>query len=102
MKIAKLSNWESYVSWCVSGEFRFKGKNCYPDRYRAEIIEHSQGAMVCTVDIRQPCLLLYPLQEWGLLSKDCINYRFDLTQRSVQRVMLGYATECELDATGQF
>ncbi|MFD0965637.1 division/cell wall cluster transcriptional repressor MraZ [Seminibacterium arietis] len=79
-----------------------KGRIAIPTRYRAEIIEHSQGAMVCTVDIRQPCLLLYPLQEWELVEQRLYKLsNFDPTQRSVQRVMLGYATECELDATGR-
>lgn len=38
-----------------------KGRVAIPTRYRAEILEKNQGKMVCTVDIRQPCLLLYPL-----------------------------------------
>ena len=37
-----------------------KGRVAIPTRYRAEIMEKNQGQMVCTVDIRQPCLLLYP------------------------------------------
>lgn len=41
-----------------------KGRVAIPTRYRAEILEKNQGKMVCTVDIRQPCLLLYPLDEW--------------------------------------
>ena len=41
-----------------------KGRVAIPTRYRAEIMEKNQGQMVCTVDIRQPCLLLYPLDEW--------------------------------------
>ncbi|MBS5252832.1 MAG: division/cell wall cluster transcriptional repressor MraZ [Haemophilus parainfluenzae] len=52
-----------------------KGRVAIPTRYRAEIMEKNQGQMVCTVDIRQPCLLLYPLD--------------------------GYATECEMDAQGR-
>ena len=35
-----------------------KGRVAIPTRYRAEIMEKNQGQMVCTVDIRQPCLLL--------------------------------------------
>ena len=42
-----------------------KGRVAIPTRYRSEILEKNQGQMVCTVDIRQPCLLLYPLDEWG-------------------------------------
>lgn len=35
-----------------------KGRIAIPTRYRPEILEINQGQMVCTVDIRQPCLLL--------------------------------------------
>ncbi|EJS91813.1 cell division protein MraZ, partial [Pasteurella multocida subsp. multocida str. Anand1_cattle] len=57
---------------------------------------------VCTVDIRQPCLLLYPLKEWELVEQKLSALaNFDLTHRSLQRVMLGYATECELDSAGR-
>ena len=44
-----------------------KGRLAIPTRYRAELLEQNQGQMVCTVDIRQPCLLLYPL-------KNCLNF----------------------------
>lgn len=43
-----------------------------PTRYRAEIMEKNQGNMVCTVDIRQPCLLLYPLDEWEMVEQRSI------------------------------
>ena len=44
-----------------------KGRLAIPTRYRAELLEQNQGQMVCTVDIRQPCLLLYPLKEWEVI-----------------------------------
>lgn len=79
-----------------------KGRIAIPTRYRPEIIEHNQGKMVCTVDIRQSCLLLYPLSEWEIIEQKLLNLsNFDPIQRSLQRVMLGYATECELDNAGR-
>ena len=41
-----------------------KGRIAIPTRYRPEIMAENQGRMVCTADINQPCLLLYPLNEW--------------------------------------
>jgi len=74
-----------------------KGRVAIPTRYRAEIIEKNQGQMVCTVDIRQPCLLLYPLDEWEKIEQKLLALsNFDPNARRLQRVMLGYATECEL------
>ncbi|OOF42043.1 MULTISPECIES: division/cell wall cluster transcriptional repressor MraZ [Rodentibacter] len=79
-----------------------KGRVAIPTRYRAEIIEKNQGQMVCTVDIRQPCLLLYPLDEWEKIEQKLLSLsNFDPDQRRLQRVMLGYATECEMDAQGR-
>ena len=72
-----------------------KGRLAIPTRYRAELLEQNQGQMVCTVDIRQPCLLLYPLKEWEVIEQKLLELsNFDPVQRSLQRVMLGYATEC--------
>ena len=71
-----------------------KGRVAIPTRYRAEIMEKNQGQMVCTVDIRQPCLLLYPLDEWEKIEQKLLSLsNFDPNQRRLQRVMLGYATE---------
>ena len=71
-----------------------KGRVAIPTRYR--------GKMVCTVDIRQSCLLLYPLDEWEKIEQKLLALsNFDPTQRRLQRVMLGHATECEMDAQGR-
>lgn len=79
-----------------------KGRLAIPTRYRPEILEQHQGQLVCTVDIRQPCLLLYPLHEWEIVEQKLLALsNFDPAQRSLQRVMLGYATECELDSAGR-
>lgn len=79
-----------------------KGRIAIPTRYRAEILDQHQGQMICTVDIRQPCLLLYPLNEWAEVEKKLLALsNFDPVQRSLQRVMTGYATECELDNSGR-
>lgn len=79
-----------------------KGRMAIPTRYRAEILSENAGQLICTVDIRQPCLLLYPLKEWEVIEQRLLSLsNFDPMQRSLQRVMLGYATECELDAAGR-
>ncbi|MBN6711483.1 division/cell wall cluster transcriptional repressor MraZ [Haemophilus haemoglobinophilus] len=79
-----------------------KGRIAIPTRYRPEILETNQGKMVCTVDIRQPCLLLYPLDQWEIIEQRLSKLsNFNPAERSLQRVMLGYATECELDSAGR-
>lgn len=79
-----------------------KGRLAVPTRYRTEILDQNAGQMVCTVDIRQPCLLLYPLSEWEIIEQKLLALsNFDPQQRRLQRVMLGYATECSLDKSGR-
>ncbi|TNH03307.1 division/cell wall cluster transcriptional repressor MraZ [Testudinibacter sp. TR-2022] len=79
-----------------------KGRLAVPTRYRTEILEQNGGQMVCTVDIRQPCLLLYPLNEWEIIEQKLAALsNFDPQQRRLQRVMLGYAAECGLDKNGR-
>ncbi|QGM80402.1 division/cell wall cluster transcriptional repressor MraZ [Otariodibacter oris] len=79
-----------------------KGRLAIPTRYRAELIENHQGLLVCTVDFRQPCLLLYPLEEWEKVEEKLVALsNFDPIQRRVQRVMQGFATECEMDSSGR-
>ncbi|MDG6895689.1 division/cell wall cluster transcriptional repressor MraZ [Volucribacter amazonae] len=79
-----------------------KGRFAIPTRYRPEILEQHQGQMICTLDIRQPCLLLYPLNEWTVVENKLLALsNFNPAERSIQRVMLGHATECELDSAGR-
>ncbi|OAQ15642.1 cell division protein MraZ [Bibersteinia trehalosi Y31] len=79
-----------------------KGRFSIPTRYRTELIERHGGTLICTVDIRQPCLLLYPLHEWEIIEQKLLQLsNFDPAQRRVQRVMQGFACECEMDSNGR-
>ncbi len=79
-----------------------KSRLAIPKRYRTEIIDKCQGLCICTVDFRQPCLLLYPLNEWEIIEQKLLTLsNLDPVQRSLQRITLGYATECELDTAGR-
>ena len=79
-----------------------KGRLAIPTRYRSALLEQHQGMLICTVDIRQPCLLLYPLHEWEVVEQKLLALsNFDPMQRRIQRVMQGFATECEMDSAGR-
>ncbi|EEX51150.1 protein MraZ [Pasteurella multocida] len=79
-----------------------KGRVAIPTRYRSEILEESQGLMVCTVDLQQPCLVLYTLIEWeNIEQKIKALPNLDPNTRALQRVVIGHATECELDRAGR-
>lgn len=79
-----------------------KGRLAIPTRYRTSLIEECEGCFVCTVDVFQPCLLLYPLPAWKNIEQMLLGLStFDPNQRRIQRVMLGFASECEMDKAGR-
>jgi MraZ protein len=78
-----------------------KGRLAIPSRYREEIVTRADGHLVVTVD-RDFCLLIYPLPEWEEIERDLNGLpTLDKTGRKLQRLMLGYATEVEMDNQGR-
>ena len=72
-----------------------------PTRQRQRALERGEGRIVVTVD-RDGCLLIYPLPDWEqierkLMSLPTLNER----ARRLQRLMVGHATEVELDGQGR-
>lgn len=79
-----------------------KGRLAIPTRFRDKCREDTDGILVCTIDVFEPCLLLYPLHEWELIEKKLRGLsRMDAQERRLQRVLLGHAAECELDGQGR-
>ena len=79
-----------------------KGRLAVPTRYRELLIGESQGQMVCTIDLHQPCLLLYTLPEWEIIEKKLARLSsMNPLERRVQRLLLGHASECQMDNAGR-
>ena len=58
---------------------------------------------MCTIDTQQPCLLLYPLAEWEEIELKLSRLSsMNPHERRLQRLLLGYATEGEMDKNGRF
>lgn len=58
--------------------------------------------MVCTVDLCQPRLLLYPLPEWEVIEQKLSRLSsMNPAERRVQRLLLGHASECQIDSAGR-
>lgn len=78
-----------------------KGRIVIPTRYREQIQERAQGRVVVTVD-RDQCLLLYPLPDWDQIERKLMNLpTFHAQARRLQRLMVGHATDLELDGHGR-
>lgn len=79
-----------------------KGRLAVPTRHRETLIRESQGQMVCTIDLHQPCLLLYTLPEWEIIEQKLSRLSsMNPVERRVQRLLLGHASECQMDNAGR-
>ena len=79
-----------------------KSRMALPARLRDTVQQASFGKLVLTVDIREKCLMLYPLPEWEKVQETLTglaNVRTEI--RTVQRILIGHATDLELDAQGR-
>ena len=78
-----------------------KGRMVVPTRYRPVLVQGAQGRLIFTVD-RDQCLLLYPLPEWELVEKKLMSLpSLNPQARKLQRLMVGHATDVELDSVGR-
>ena len=78
-----------------------KGRLAIPTRYRDRLTTRSNGQLVVTVD-RDYCLLLYPYPDWEEIERKLIRLpSLNKQARRLQRLMVGYATELELDGNGR-
>lgn len=78
-----------------------KGRLAVPVRYRERLHARCEGQLICTVD-QDHCLLLYPLPDWEDIERKLMRLpSFDPRNRRLQRMMVGYASEMEMDAAGR-
>ncbi len=78
-----------------------KGRLAIPTRYRDRIISRCDGQLVVTVD-KDYCLLLYPYPDWEEIERKLMRLpSLNKQARRLQRLMVGYATEIEMDGNGR-
>lgn len=79
-----------------------KGRMVLPARYRESLAEISDGQLVVTIDADQPCLLIYPLNEWEIVEAK-INAlpSFNKRVKRIQRKLIGYAADIEVNDSGR-
>lgn len=79
-----------------------KGRMAIPKRYRESIAEASDNQLVATIDVHSPCLLIYTLDEWEVIERKLMSLpNADQQTRLYQRLLLGHATEMEMDSQGR-
>ena len=76
-----------------------KGRLAIPTRYRAGLQDEANGRLIVTIDTEEHCLLLYPLTAWKEIEQKIESLpSFNQATRRIQRLLIGHATELELDA----
>ncbi len=78
-----------------------KGRMAIPTRYRERLAARCDGEIVVTVD-KDRCLLVYPLPDWEELERKLVRLpSMHKVARRIVRIMVGYATEVDMDASGR-
>ena len=79
-----------------------KGRLAMPARQREPLLSRCDGQIVVTIDTQTPCLVIYPLPEWERIEQDIQGLpSLKPAVRRYQRLVLGYATDLELDGNGR-
>lgn len=79
-----------------------KGRMTLPSRYRDLMLELADGALVLTIDTEDPCLLLYPLSAWERIqAKLQALPSYNPAARRIQRLLIGHATDVQMDKQGR-
>ena len=80
-----------------------KGRLAMPARQRDLLLENEEIAqLVVTIDTQSPCLLLYPIQEWEVIEAKLEALpSFNPATRRLQRLLMGHASELEMDSQGR-
>ncbi|MBA3562871.1 MAG: division/cell wall cluster transcriptional repressor MraZ [Gammaproteobacteria bacterium] len=78
-----------------------KGRMAIPTRYREQLAERGDGRLVTTVD-RDYCLLLYPFPDWEEIERKLVRLpSFNRQSRRLVRLMVGHASEIDMDGHGR-
>lgn len=79
-----------------------KGRIAVPSRYRAALEAVAKNQLVVTIDTESKCLLIYPLPEWEVVQeKISALSSFNKAARRIQRLLIGHATDVDIDGAGR-
>lgn len=79
-----------------------KGRMALPARIRESVSAISEGRLVVTIDTKDRCLLLYPLPMWEEVQEKLENLpNMNPRSRTLQRLLIGHATDLEPDGNGR-
>jgi MraZ protein len=79
-----------------------KGRVVIPTHQRERLKARGEGQVVVTTDHKDPCLLIYGLPDWEPIQSRIMAMNVLAPQaRRLQRLMVGHATDIQLDSSGR-
>ena len=78
------------------------GRMALPARFREEAEERTENRLVATIDTNEQCLLLYSLKDWEDVQRrlEALS-NIGTSARLLQRLLIGHATDVEMDVQGR-
>jgi MraZ protein len=79
-----------------------KGRLAIPTRYRDRLVESCGGLLVATVSLSERCLVVYPAPEWRAIEEQLRALpALDPQAQTINRLLIGHASDCEMDGQGR-
>ncbi len=79
-----------------------KGRLAMPARQREPLLNECNGQLVATIDTQSRCLFIYPLPEWEKIEREIQELpALKPAVKRFQRLVIGYATDLDLDSSGR-
>ena len=79
-----------------------KGRIAMPSKYRDRLVDACAGRLVATIHLQVKCLLIYPLPIWEEIEQEIQELpTLKPEVGRLQRLLLGYASDIDLDGSGR-
>lgn len=79
-----------------------KGRLAVPSRYRDRLLESCGGKLVVTIGLLERCLAVYPFSGWQRIEDDLRSLpALDRKAQAISHLLIGHATECDMDGHGR-
>jgi MraZ protein len=79
-----------------------KGRLAVPTKYRDVLAQRCGGRLIVTLDPHSGCLLLYPYPDWEPIERKLNALpSFNALSRNLARILVGTATDLEMDSAGR-
>ena len=79
-----------------------KGRLAVPTRYRERLTDACGGKLVATISLMDKCLSVYPFPAWQRIEDEIKALPgLDPQVHAISHLLIGHATECDLDGHGR-